>query len=112
LRGNYFIVFVSDGYETELEDFYRYDSRAVRVPWLECVNRLPPRTPLAGPIGFAPAFCNEAKKESPRSAAIAAEFRAHARPQPSFTAPLPDLPRPDVQRPHCRKSKGRSDKWA
>jgi len=30
--------------------------------------------------------------DSPRSAACAEEFRAQARPQPSFTARLPDLP--------------------
>jgi hypothetical protein len=32
------------------------------------------------------------EKESPRAAAGADEFRAQARPQPSFTARLPDLP--------------------
>jgi hypothetical protein len=76
------------------------------------VNGLPLRTLLAGLIGFALAFCNQAKIESPRAAVGAAEFRATCSTSTVRTAPLPDLPRPDVQRPRCRKSKGRSDKWA
>jgi hypothetical protein len=43
------------------EDFCRYDSRAVQLPWLECVNGLPLRTPLADLKKFATAFCKEAK---------------------------------------------------
>jgi hypothetical protein len=62
-----------------LKDFYRYDSHSVQLPWLECVNGLPLRTPLAGLIGFAPAFCNDAKAKSPRAAAIAKEFRTRVR---------------------------------
>ena len=39
-------------------DFYRYDFRAVRVPWLECVNGLPLRILPAGLTTFARALCN------------------------------------------------------
>jgi len=81
-------------YESKLEDSYRYDFHAVLLAWLECGNGLPLRTPPAGLIGFANAFCNEAKAGSPRAAAIAKEFRAHARPQPFLHARLSDLPRP------------------
>jgi hypothetical protein len=63
-----------------------------KVPWLEYVNGLL-RTPPAGLIGFVAAFCNEAKAESPRAAASAEAFRAHARPQPSSHARLSDLQR-------------------
>jgi len=52
------------------------------------------------------------QNEPPRSAAIAAEFRAHARPQPSSHARLSDLPRPMAQRLRCRNSQGRSGSGA
>jgi hypothetical protein len=53
------------GDDLQNEDFYRYDSRAVRVPLLECVNGWPLRTPPAGLIGFAPAFRKRNKYRVP-----------------------------------------------
>jgi hypothetical protein len=71
----------------EAEDFYRFVLCAEHDPSLEYGNWPALRALLAGPIGFATTFRNVEDKFPP-SAADAPEFRALARPQPSFTAPL------------------------
>jgi hypothetical protein len=53
---------------------------------LEYGNARALRTPLAGLLKFANAFCKP-EEEVPPSAANAKEFRAHARPQPSKDSP-------------------------
>ena len=46
--------------DDSIEDFYRYAFRAVRRCGLECGTALALRTPLAGLLKLAKAFCNEA----------------------------------------------------
>jgi hypothetical protein len=50
-----------DERQGDAKDFYRCGFRAVQQRWLECGAAPALRTPLAGLLRFATAFCNGAK---------------------------------------------------
>ena len=83
------------------EDFYRYDSRAVRLPLLEYVNGLPMRTPPAGLIGFAPSFCKRNSKRVPAFGGLSVGVSNSSSFSTLRTAPLPDLSWELRQRSRC-----------
>jgi len=64
--------------------------RAVRRRGLVCDKASPMREPLACLFTFAAAVCEKGREDSPRAAAIAAEFR----PQADLNRPSRPLVRP------------------